>query len=135
MKNLIDRLTADIIIEFEDGEIVLIKRKNEPFKNFWAIPGGRLEGNETIEETAIREAKEETGIDIRLQQIIGVYSKPDRDSRGRYVSVAYIAVPIGGKLQASSDAKEVIKTNDYSLIKLAFDHNEIITDYLKIKGK
>ncbi len=131
----IDRLTADIIIEFEDDSIVLVKRKYEPFKGFWALPGGIMDGNETIEETAVREAKEETGLDVQLVQIIGVYSKPDRDSRGRFVSAAYVAKPIGGILNAGDDAKEALRTKDYSEMQLAFDHKQILADYLKWKNK
>src|SRR3954464_8671429 len=91
-------LTADIIIEHEDGSIVLIKRKHDPCKGQWAIPGGILDGDETIEQTAVREAKEETGLDVKLLRIVGVYSKAGRDPRGRFVTVALVAVPIGGVL-------------------------------------
>ena len=127
-------MTSDIIIEYEDGSIVLIKRKHDPYKGHWAIPGGILEGDETIEETAVREAKEETGLDIKLTGIVGVYSKAGRDTRGRFVTVAYTAVPIGGILEAADDAQEFLKTKDYATLQLAFDHNEIIADYLKSKG-
>lgn len=127
------KLTADIIIEFNDGNIVLIKRGHSPFKGQWAIPGGKLEGNETIQETAIREAKEETGLDIELKKIIGVYSKAGRDPRGRFVSVVFTAIPIGGFLKASSDAKEFLKTSEFLKLDLAFDHNQILTDYVNSK--
>jgi 8-oxo-dGTP diphosphatase len=72
------KLTADVVIEFGDGSIILVKRCNPPFEGWWAIPGGKLEGQETIEETAIREAHEETGLIVKLTRIIGVYSKPER---------------------------------------------------------
>ena len=124
-------LTADVIIEYEDRSIVLVKRGNDPFKGEWALPGGMLDGNETIEETAMREVKEETGLDVKLIEMLGIYSKPDRDPRGRYVSVTFIAVPIGGILQASSDAADILRTADFKDIKLAFDHNQMIADYLK----
>lgn len=127
-------LTADIIIEYEDGSIVLIKRKYDPFKGQWALPGGILEGEETIEETAVREAKEETGLDVKLQGIVGVYSKAGRDTRGRFVTVAYTAKPVGGELRAADDAKEFLRTKDYAALQLAFDHNRIISDYMAGKG-
>jgi 8-oxo-dGTP diphosphatase len=126
-------LTADIIIEYEDSSIVLVKRKNEPCKDMWALPGGMLDGDETIETTAVREAKEETGLDVQLGRSIGVYSKPGRDPRGRYVSVAYTAKPIGGELKAADDAKEIQRTKGYAAMQLAFDHNQILTDYLNSK--
>jgi 8-oxo-dGTP diphosphatase len=127
-------LTADIIIEYEDGSIVLIKRKHDPYKGHWAIPGGILEGNETIEETAVREAKEETGLDVKLTGIVGVYSKAGRDTRWSFVTVAYTAVPAGCILKGADDAQECLKTKDFATLQLAFDHNQIIADYLKSKG-
>jgi 8-oxo-dGTP diphosphatase len=127
------QLTADIIIEYDDGSIVLIRRKKEPFEGLWAIPGGKLEGPETVEETAIRETKEETGLDVELVRLIGVYSAPDRDPRGRFVSVAYVGSPVGGVLAAGSDAKEFLRTKDFMDAELAFDHHKILGDYLKSK--
>lgn len=127
------RLTADIIIEFIDGSIVLVKRRHSPFKDQWAIPGGKMEGSESIEETALREAKEETGLEVLITRIVGVYSEADRDPRGRFVTVAFVAKVVGGILKASSDAKEVIRTKEFVEINLAFDHNKIISDYIKSK--
>ncbi len=124
-------LTADIIIEYPDGSIILAKRGSEPFKGHFGLPGGKMEENgETIEETAVREAKEETGLNIELTGIVGVYSKPGRDPRGRFISVVYTAKIVGGTLKAGSDAAEVIKTLNFANHKLAFDHNRIIEDYI-----
>jgi 8-oxo-dGTP diphosphatase len=120
------KVTTDIIIEFPNGEIVLAKRGNPPYKGKWGLPGGMVEEDETVEQAAVREAKEETGLDIQLVRMVGVFSKPGRDPRGQYVSVVFHAVPVGGKLKANSDAAEVKKTKDYSKLKLAFDHNEIL---------
>ncbi len=124
-------LTADVIITYDDGSIVLIKRGTEPFKGKWALPGGRLDGNETLEETAIREAKEETGLDVQLNNIVGVYSDPNRDPRGRYVSAVFTATPVSGELHASSDAAEYLRTKDFTTLDLAFDHDKVIADYLE----
>jgi 8-oxo-dGTP diphosphatase len=132
MNNAIAKLTADIIIELSDGRIVLIKRAKEPYMNDWALPGGKMEMDEEIEITAVREAKEETGLLVQLVKLIGVYSKPNRDPRGRYISVAYLAKAIGGELLAQSDAKEVIATHDYHKLELAFDHKTILEDYRKL---
>ena len=128
-------LTADIIIESNDGSIVLIKRGNDPYKNHWALPGGFMDDGETIEQAAVREAKEETGLDVVLTKLIGIYSKPGRDPRGRTVSALYVSRAIGGTLKADSDAKEIIQTKDFFNVDLAFDHNEMIQDYLKQKEK
>jgi 8-oxo-dGTP diphosphatase len=125
-------LTADIVIEWADGSIVLVKRKNDPYKGFWALPGGMMDGEETIAQTAIRETKEETGLDVRLAKIIGVYSKPGRDPRGRYISVAFLAHPMSGTLESGSDSAEVVLTKDFHDLTLAFDHAQILSDYVSM---
>jgi 8-oxo-dGTP diphosphatase len=126
-------VAADIIIEFEDGSIVLIKRAYEPYKDQWALPGGIMDPDESIEETAVREAKEETGLDVEIIKLVGVYSKPGRDSRGRSVSVCYAANVTGGELKADTDAKEILRTKDILKMKLAFDHNQMVEEYFSKK--
>lgn len=123
-------LTVDTIIRYPDGEIVLIKRGHEPFAGQWAIPGGFVEYGETVEEAAVREANEETGLDIRLDRLVGVYSDPGRDPRGHTVSVVFIATPTGGTLRADSDAADALKTSDWRNLPLAFDHARILNDAL-----
>jgi len=123
-------LTVDVVIYMDEG-FVFVKRLNEPFKNFWALPGGIVEYGETVEEAAIREAKEETGLEVKLEKLVGVYSNPKRDPRGHYVSIAYLAKPVSGKLKASTNAKEV-KVFSQKPEKLAFDHEKIFEDALKI---
>lgn len=122
-------LTVDTII-VEDDRAVLIKRLNDPYKNCWAIPGGFVEYGERVEDAAIREAKEETGLDIELCSLIGVYSNPARDPRGHTVTVAYLAKITGGKLKSDSDAKDAkfMAIDKIADMKLAFDHNEIFKD-------
>lgn len=127
------QMTADIIIVYDDGEIVLTKRKYEPFKDFWSLPGGKMENEEMLEITAVREAKEETGLDIMITRLIGVYSDPFRDPRGRYISVAYEAKIIGGELKPGSDAASCIKIAIKDIGDLAFDHNKIVEDYISSK--
>ena len=122
-------LTVDTII-IKDSQIVLIKRLNDPHKNSWALHGGFVEYNEKVEIAAVREAKEETGLDVKLNQLVGVYSDPSRDPRGHTVSVVYTAEIVNGELNSGSDAKDAkfIDIDTLDDISLAFDHNEILTD-------
>ncbi|MFN3384856.1 MAG: NUDIX domain-containing protein [Archaeoglobaceae archaeon] len=127
-------LTVDAIIPY-DRKIVLIKRENEPFKDFYALPGGIVEYGETVENAVLREVEEETGIKGRIHSLVGVYSDPSRDPRGHFVSVCFIVIPIGGKLKSGSDAKEVALFSLEELPKLAFDHEKMIKDAeVKIRG-
>jgi 8-oxo-dGTP diphosphatase len=121
-------MAADLIIQYPDGRIILIQRKNDPYKGAWALPGGMVEENETVEDAGIREAEEETGVKIKIKRLVGVYSKPDRDPRGRVVSVCYLAKPLSGDPKAADDAKELILTGDYFDMRLAFDHEEMLRD-------
>ncbi|RLE50347.1 MAG: NUDIX hydrolase, partial [Candidatus Methanomethylicota archaeon] len=118
-------LAVDIFIIFPDKSFILIKRSKPPFKDHWALPGGFVEYGETVENAAIREAEEETGLKVKLIKLIGVYSKPDRDPRGHVVSIAFIAKPIGGQIKVTDEAKE-IKLFKEIPEKMAFDHAEII---------
>jgi 8-oxo-dGTP diphosphatase len=119
-------LTVDIIIEYPDGSIVLIRRGREPFLGRWALPGGRVEIGETVEQAAIREAKEETGLEVNLDRLIGVFSEPGRDPRGHSVTIVFHATPISGVPKASSDADEVLQCGDFLSLPLAFDHSKIL---------
>ena len=124
-------LTAITIIRRRDGSVVLVKRLNPPFKDFYAIPGGFVEYGETIEEAAVREAKEEIGLDVRIERLVGVYSDPDRDPGGHVMTVAYLAEEIGGRLRPSGDAREV-KAFRKIPSKPAFDHRKILHDALEL---
>ena len=119
-------LTVDTVIIYE-GKIVLIRRKNPPFQGHFALPGGFVEVGETVEDAAVREAKEETGLDVRLLKLLGVYSDPSRDPRGHTVSVCFLALG-SGNLKAGSDAKETGLFGIDEIPELAFDHNKIIED-------
>lgn len=126
MKPVTPLLTVDALIVFE-GKLVLIQRKNPPFKDCFALPGGFVEVGETVEEAVIREAKEETGLDIKLLKLLGVYSDPLRDPRGHTVSVCYLAKG-SGTLKADSDAKDIGLFGLDEIPELAFDHNRIINN-------
>lgn len=123
-------VTVDAVIE-RDGKIMLIKRKNEPFKGDWAIPGGFVEYGESTEDAIIREAKEETGLDITPKALLGVYSKPGRDPRGHVVSICYVATATGEEMGGSDAADAAFFTSDeIKKLKLAFDHGDIINDFM-----
>jgi len=119
-------LTVDTVIIYH-GKIVLIRRKNPPYQDHFAIPGGFVEVGETVETAAVREAKEETGLDVRLIKLLGVYSDPSRDPRGHTVSVCFLALG-SGNLKAGSDAKDTGLFGIDEIPELAFDHNKIIED-------
>ena len=122
--------TVDIIIR-TGVKIVLVKRRNPPYG--WALPGGFVDYGESFEDAAVREAKEETGIDVALVALLGVYSAPDRDPRQHTVSAVYVADNISGaEPLAGDDAAEAMLV-DPNLFEgsLAFDHRKIVEDYLK----
>lgn len=124
MKPVTPLLTIDAII-VHDSKIVFVRRKNDPFKGMFALPGGFVEVGETTEEAVMREALEETGLSIEIVKLIGVYSEPSRDPRGHTVSICYLAKGTGIP-KAGSDAAEVALFAIDGIPKLAFDHNHII---------
>lgn len=123
-------LAADILIELidqPDRPFVLIERANPPFG--WAVPGGFVDVGETVEHAAVREAKEETSLDVKLTALLGIYSDPKRDDRGHTVTAVYIAEATGLPI-AADDAKNFgIYTFDTLPDVLAFDHAQVIEDY------
>ncbi len=124
------KLTTDGAI-LEDNKILLIKRKNEPFKGKWALPGGFIEYGERVEDAVVREVFEETGIITAIKDLVGIYSDPNRDPRGHIITVVYQLNMKGGVLKAEDDAADAkfFKIND--LPELAYDHNIIIEDVLR----
>ena len=127
-------LTVDCVI-FHGETVILVKRKNEPFKGQYALPGGFVEENETVEEACVRETKEETNLDIKNLKLMGVYSKPGRDPRGRTVSVAFLADADITNMKAGDDAAELDIVQNWQTADLAFDHQQIIKDAWKLKEK
>ena len=120
-------IAADMIAEVGD-RIVFIERKN--FPPGWAFPGGFVEIGETVEQAAVREALEETSLHVEPRALLGVYSRPDRDPRGQTISVVYIG-RASGTPKARDDAKEIgLFTLEAPPAPLAFDHAEILRDYL-----
>ena len=130
--------TVDIIIQ-KYSKVLLVERKKDPFKQKMVLPGGFINEGELVEDAAIREVKEETSLDIELDNILGVYSDPSRDPRGHIMSTVFI-----GKISEKSDNKEPLAGDDAAAIKwvdlasveeesLGFDHKKILMDYKEWK--
>jgi len=121
-------IAADVIAEIGTN-IVLIERRNFPFG--WALPGGFVDVGERVEDAAVRELREETTLDVELRALLGVYSRPDRDPRGHTVTIVYVG-RAHGEPRAADDAKGIgLFPPDAPPAPLAFDHAEIIADYLR----
>ena len=130
--------TVDTIIQ-KGSEVLLVERKKDPFKQTMVLPGGFINEGEFAEDAAIREVKEETSLDIELENILGVYSDPSRDPRGHIMSTVFI-----GKISDKSDNKEPIAGDDAATTKwvdlesieeetLGFDHQKILMDFKEWK--
>ncbi|WP_196816153.1 NUDIX domain-containing protein [Candidatus Nitrosocosmicus oleophilus] len=130
--------TVDTIIQ-KGSKVLLVERKKDPFKQTMVLPGGFINEGEFAEEAAIREVKEETSLDIELENILGVYSDPSRDPRGHIMSTVFI-----GKISDKSDNKEPIAGDDAATTKwvdlesieeetLGFDHQKILMDFKEWK--
>lgn len=121
--------TVDVIIEISGG-IVLIERQNPPLG--WALPGGFVDYGESLEDAAVREAKEETGLDVALSGQLHSYSAPDRDPRFHTITTVFIASATGTP-QGADDAKQARVFKKKNLPPLVFDHRDILEDYFKRK--
>ena len=123
-------VAVDAVIKYSENSIVLIHRKNPPFKGELALPGGFVEVGETVEDACIRESYEETNIKISIKKLIGVFSMPNRDPRGHNISIAFLCEPTSDseKPLAKDDAQslEIVNFADISSLELAFDHKDII---------
>ncbi len=126
--------TVDVLIEIDSG-IVLIERKNPP--HGWAIPGGFVDEGEPLEEAAVREMKEETGLDVVLTDFLYAYSDPRRDARHHTITMVYIGRPAraDAKPAAGDDAAGIAVVDPATPPKpLAFDHARVLADYVAFKG-
>lgn len=132
-------VTTDCVIFGHDGavmKLLLIKRGNEPYKDKWAFPGGFLNMDESAEEGIKREVKEETGLNLDGVEQIHTFTNPDRDPRGRVITIAYFAKIEIREVKGGDDAKEARWFNLDSLPELAFDHDQILKMALdKLKEK
>ena len=124
--------TVDVILQ-QESNILLIKRKNDPFKDHLSLPGGFVNEGELVEDAAKRETWEETSLTIEPIEILGVYSDPNRDPRGHVLTVVWIAIVVNGVARANDDSIEVqwVSLNDIDSTRLAFDHKQILLDYIQ----
>ena len=131
-------VTADCVIFCRDEQyglsVLLIERRGEPYKGCWAFPGGFLEMDETVEECAVRELQEETGLVISVEDDsltqLGCYSKVDRDPRGRVITIAFYTLIEKRDVAGNDDARQARWFTIQSLPSLAFDHERILQDAL-----
>jgi 8-oxo-dGTP diphosphatase len=129
-------LTVDCVIYDPRGRILLIRRKNEPFRGAFALPGGFVEVGETVEAACRREVREETGLEVGDLVLVGVYSTPGRDPRGHTLSVAFLVkLPEAVPPIAGDDAAEAEWVGEWRANKLAFDHAEILEDAEKVAAR
>lgn len=126
-------LTADCVVFDRAGRLLLVRRKNPPFRGKYALPGGFVEIGETVEEAALRELREETGIEGAIIKLVGVYSAPKRDPRAHTVSTAFLVRPKSTKANGGDDAASAEFVEAWRALKLAFDHNAILADALKLR--
>jgi 8-oxo-dGTP diphosphatase len=136
------KVAVDAVVFGYDAEegvsVLLIKRKFEPFQKSWALPGGLVKEEESLEEAVRRELREESGIDVTYLEQLYSFGKPDRDPRNRVVSITYYGLvrPKDYQLSAQTDAEDVAWFNIHKLPKLAFDHKQIVEMAIKrLRGK
>ena len=127
--------TVDVLIELEGrpGELVFIERANEP-KGF-ALPGGFVDEGEWVADAAVREAKEETGLDVEIVELFHVYSDPARDKRQHTVSIVFIGTARGMPVGSDDAARAIVCKPDALPASLVFDHPRIVADYVAYKQR
>ena len=125
-------LTVDCVVLNPRGEVLLIERKNEPFKGQFALPGGFVDIGETVEEACRRELLEETGVKAGRLALVGVYSDPDRDPRGHTASVVFMTRVRSSKIEAGDDAASACWVANWRRLPLAFDHAKILADAMRM---
>jgi 8-oxo-dGTP diphosphatase len=124
-------LAVDCIVFDPGGRLLLIRRKQPPFRGQYALPGGYVDYAETTEDAAARELAGETGLVATNVSLLGVYSHPHRDPRGHVVSIAYRVAVAGYDLRAGDDAAEAAFVADWEDLDLAFDHRKIVGDAVR----
>jgi 8-oxo-dGTP diphosphatase len=129
--------TATAIIPFPDNNILLIKRKTVPFIGYWALPGGRMDPGETVEETLVREVKEETGLDVTVIRKVGEYHEKgiQQGIAYDYYPACFLVKPLNNTTRKQDSEIEEIRLFSLTELpeKLAFEHTSMIKDFLNQK--
>jgi len=129
--------TSTAIIPYPDNKILLIKRKTRPFVGYWALPGGRMDPGETIEQTVVREVKEETGLDVTIVDVLGEYVEKgiNDDVEYEYYPTCFVVKPVGGELKKQDTEIQDMQlfSIDELPLPLAFEHEKMIKDYVHAK--
>src|SRR4030042_4604844 len=127
--------TATAIIPFPTDKILLIKRNTVPFKDYWALPGGRMDPGENVEQTIVREVKEETGLEVTIVCKVGEYVEKGvkDDVEYEYYPTCFVVKPVGGEIKKQESEIQEIKIFSLNRLPtpLAFEHAEMIKDYIK----
>lgn len=125
--------TVDAILQ-NGSKVLLIKRKNDPFRGMYALPGGFVNEGERVEDALKREVFEETSLEVEPVEILGVYSDPHRDPRKHTLSVVFVAIILSGKEKAKDDASELEWVDLDNIKSAAFDHLQMLADYRQWKA-
>ncbi|MFY9549955.1 MAG: NUDIX hydrolase [Thermoanaerobaculia bacterium] len=128
----VPRLTVDSWVRDRRRRVLLVQRGRPPFQGRWGLPGGFCEYKETTEACCARETLEETGLRVKVGELLGVYSRPDRDPRGHNVTVLYAARPVSGRAKGGDDAADArwFTPVELKALRFAFDHREIVFEQL-----
>ena len=121
-------LTVDVLIPDGAGKVLLIRRGHRPFEGMWCFPGGMVDPGETVAGAAVREVREETGLQVTLDRVLGIYSVPGRDPRGNYISIAFVAHPCDGEPKITDEATAWTRMDPRKTVEMAFDHARILAD-------
>ena len=122
-------LTVDVLIPNDKGELLVIRRGHAPYKGMWCWPGGMVDAGETVRNTGIREVKEETRLDVKIDKVLGIYSELGRDPRGHFISIVLLAHPVKGDPEKTAEALDWKWAAQDETFEMAFDHARIRADY------
>jgi 8-oxo-dGTP diphosphatase len=132
LKKRMPRVTVDSWVRDRRGRVLLVQRAWPPFQGRWGLPGGFCEWKETTEACCARETLEETGLRVKVGELLGVYSKGNRDPRGHNVTVLYRARPVSGRARGGDDAADArwFTPREIAKVRFAFDHRAIVMEQL-----